>query len=152
MVKLTNGPNGVDCPDVVFFARDLAVRAGVRNPYRQAVAIRNWLSRVWRFVDDPPDRELLMTPDVALERFNQTGVIAGDCDEAAMLGAALGKSIGLNAVFVVLSFPALEDPTVDIFQHVFAVLLTPFGDSVSLDVTRPRGPVPQPIRAASVDV
>lgn len=138
---------GVDSPTVVQFARHLAVRAGVRRPYMQALAIQSWLSRVWRFVDDPADRDLLTSPDWLLAQYQQHGIIAGDCDEAAVLGAALGKSIGLAVQLVVIGFPPDDH-----FSHVYAVLLTDDGQGVSLDVTRPRGPVPAPTRVSSVDV
>lgn len=137
----------IDSPDVVYFARQLAVRAGVRRQYMQAVAIKNFLERVWRFVDDPTDRDLFVTPDEALRRYQETGYIAGDCDEAATLGAALGRAVGMNAQFVVYFFDHI-DPS---GQHVFAVLLTDDGRSVSLDATRPRGPVPAPTRTMVID-
>jgi transglutaminase-like putative cysteine protease len=139
----------LDSPDVVFFARQLAARAGVRRPYRQALAIQNFLERTWRFVDDPYDRDTFVVPDVALREYAATGVMTGDCDEAATMGAALGRAIGLHAQFVVLFFDTLPDASV---QHVFTVLLTDDGRQVSLDVTRPRGPVPAPTRTMVVDV
>jgi transglutaminase-like putative cysteine protease len=139
----------LDSPDVVFLARRLAVQAGVRRPYLQALAIKNFLERTWRFVDDPYDRDTFVAPDVALREFLAAGVLAGDCDEAATMGAALGRAIGLQAQFVVLFFDDRPDASV---QHVFAVLLTDDGRSVSLDITRPRGPVPAPTRTMTVDV
>lgn len=143
---------GVDAPAVVMIARQLAVMAGVRRPYFQALAIQAWMKRVWRYVDDPNDRDLLIAPDVLLQQFDAVGFIAGDCDEAAIVGAALGRAIGLSAQFVVLGF-ASDDPTQpDRFAHVFAVLLTDDGQHISLDVTRPAGPVPPPTRILTVDV
>lgn len=138
----------LDTPAVVYFARTIAVRAGVRNQYMQALAIKNFLERTWRFVDDPNDRDLFVSPDESLQQYNANGFIAGDCDEAATLGAALGRAVGMSAQFVVYWFDDVDPPG----QHVFAVLLTDDGRQVSLDVTRPRGPVPAPTRSMTVDV
>lgn len=140
-----------DSPTVVYFARDLAVRAGVRNQYVQALAIKNWLARSFRFVDDPIDRDLFVTPERALVEYAATGRVTGDCDEAATLGAALGRAVGMRAQFVVLGF-ASDDPAENgRFAHVYAVLLTDDGRSVNLDVTRPAGPVPAPTRIMTYD-
>lgn len=143
---------GVDSSDVVLFARRLAAQAGVRRPYLQALTIQNWLKRVWRFVDDPLDRDLLTAPDWLLAQFCAQGFVAGDCDEAAILGGALGKSVGFGVRLVALGFPA-DDPTqLDRLSHVYAVLLTDDGREVSLDVTRPAGPVAEPTCMMIVDV
>lgn len=144
--------DALDSQAVVYFARSLAVQAGVRRPYVQALAIKNWLARVWRFVDDPLDRDLFVTPERALVEYSATGVVTGDCDEAATLGAALGRAIGLRAQFVVYGFPSSDPEQDGRFSHVFAVLLTDDNASVSLDVTRPVGPVPDPSRVLTLDV
>lgn len=141
---------GIDNPTVVQFARRLAVSAGVRNQYAQAQVIRAFLSRVWRFVNDPHDRELLAEPEVSLREHLEHGIVTGDCDEAAIFGATLGRAVGLYAQLVVYEF-ATADPDASL-AHVFAVLLTDAGETVSLDVTRPRGPVPAPSRVLAIDV
>jgi hypothetical protein len=141
---------GVDSPAVVSSARQLVTNAGAgRDGIKQAYAIRDWLTLVWRFVEDPSDRELLRDPESMLAEYDQLGVIMGDCDEAAVLGAALGRAIGLEDRFTVLSF---TDPAggPDLFGHVYASLLTSTGQSVDLDITRPAGPVPKPIRVRTV--
>lgn len=139
-------------PIVVGAARELVTRsAPARDGYRQAIQIREWLARVWRFVDDPTREELLRDPDAMLREYFETGKIAGDCDEAAVLGAALGKAVGLGACFTVLAFDPIDGGTGG-FSHVFASLLTGDGRSVSLDVTKPGGSVPAPIRDLSVEV
>jgi transglutaminase-like putative cysteine protease len=140
----------VDVPVVVYTARRLAVMGGVRNEVGQANTIRAWLASVWRFVDDPRDRELLVTPDELLQSFERDGVIAGDCDEAAVLGAALAKAVGFQVCLYALAFPD-DNPQGDKFQHVYAAILTDDGLEVSLDVTRPRGPVPTVTRIMQVE-
>lgn len=141
-----------DVPSVVYFARRLAVNAGVRRQYAQALAIRQWLASVWRFVDDPLDRDLFVTPERALQEYNETGIVTGDCDEAATLGAALGYAVGMQAQFVALAFPSGDPDEDSRFSHVFAALLTDDNRTVSLDITRPAGPVPAPSRVLTLDV
>lgn len=136
---------------VVEFARVLAVRAGVRRQYVQALAIQSFLRRTWRFVEDDRQTEMLADPQTLLAMFQRHGVIAGDCDEVAILGAALGRAIGLRAEFIVLAFPSDDPNEADRFAHVYAVLLTDDDRRVNLDVTRPRGPVPAPTRTIIVE-
>lgn len=139
---------GVTSPVVVDFARRLAVSAGVRNAEGQALKVRSFLKRAWRFVDDPNTAthgELLSDPEKLLRDYDRLGFIPGDCDEAAILGAALGAAVGLRAWFTVLAFNEAGE-----FEHVFASLLTPGGVEVSLDVTKPSGPVPRVTRSLTV--
>jgi transglutaminase-like putative cysteine protease len=135
----------IQSPAVVMLARQLVARFP-RNPQAQAVAIRDFLRSVWRYVDDPRADELLRDGDHMIGELARTGVITGDCDEAAILGAALGESVGLEAELVALAF---GDDRSD-YSHVYAQLLTPGGGCVSLDVTRPPGPVPPPSRTLVV--
>lgn len=132
-------------------ARAIAVASGVRGDRASAMAIEAWLRRSWFFVEDPLEVEVLSSPGELLRRGQQLGRIPGDCDEAAILGAALGKAIGLAATFVVLGFDDGETPGGRL-AHVYAVLTTPDGDEISLDVTKPAGPVPEVTRAWAIDV
>lgn len=141
-----------DSPPVVYFARRLAVQAGVRRQYVQALAIKNWLGRVWRFVDDPVDRDLFVTPERALAEYDAGGIVTGDCDEAATLGGALGFAVGMHVELTALGFPSADPDEDGRFAHVFATLLTDDNRRVSLDITRPAGPVPEPSRVMLLDV
>lgn len=144
---------GVDNPVVVGFARQLVTMAGGdagRDQYRCAATIAGWLGAVWRFVDDPLDRELLRDADAMLREYAATGVVMGDCDEAAVLGGTLGKAVGLGVALTALGFDASEGPAP--FVHVYAVLLTDDESYVSLDVTKPRGPVPLAVRSLTIDL
>jgi hypothetical protein len=143
---------GTHTPLVVDAARSLATRAAApRDEYGQAIAIREWLKRVWRFVDDPFNGELLRSPDVMLREYFASNAVMGDCDEAAILGATLGKSIGLGACFTVYAFDPRDGGNGG-YSHVFATLLTSDGRSVNLDVTKPAGSVPAPSRELTVEV
>lgn len=151
MVRLAN--DAASDPTVVQFARQLAVNAAPRNPVAQAFAIRGWLSRVWRFVDDPTELDLLRSPVEMLGDYAAHSVVMGDCDEAAILGAALGKAIGLPAQLVALSF-VQSDGTPGPFEHVYAALVMVDGSVIDLDVTKPRGMLMLPTiaRTLTVDV
>jgi transglutaminase-like putative cysteine protease len=150
MVGLVNA--SLTNPLVVSAARTLAANsAPARDQYRQAIAIRSWLARYFRFVDDPVGLELLRDPENLLREYYTTSRIIGDCDEAAILGAALGKAVGIPAAFTVLAF-GVDDGGSEMFSHVLATLLTDRGHTVSLDVTKPPGSVPAPTRVLSVEV
>lgn len=139
----------LDDPTVITLARRVAAIGG-RRPYAQALAIQGFLKRVWRFVDDPTDRDVLVAPARTVAEFFATGYMTGDCDEAATVGAALGRAVGLSAEFWVLGFASDIPEESDRLSHVFAVLLTDDGKRVSLDVTRPAGTLPNPTRLLTV--
>lgn len=150
MVELVN--KSLTNPLVVQTARALAVNAApARAQAVQAAAIRSWLARYFRFVEDPVGLELLRDPENLLREYVATNRIIGDCDEAAILGAALGKAVGIGAFFTVLAFDPVDGGS-GMFSHVFASLLTDGGATVSLDVTKPPGSVPAPTRVWSVEV
>jgi hypothetical protein len=138
-------------PYVVGFARSLVASptsyATMAAQSAAARTIRNFVWSVWRFVDDPVNRELLRTPYAMLKEYEETGRVMGDCDEAAVLGAALGASVGIQPTLTVLEFADDSGQ----YSHVYASLLPMDGMPVSLDVTRPpRGtPVPAVVRQAT---
>lgn len=133
---------------VVQTARNLAVQFYPRDRDSQAQAIRDYLKEHFQFVNDPRGVELLVPPRQMLETIGKRYVVTGDCDEAAILGAALGKAIGLRARFVLIGFTGKAGP----YAHVYTILR---GGSrwVSLDVTKPlRGPFPPAMRQTTVEV
>lgn len=133
---------------VIETARQLAVADGSGQQYRTALRIRAWLARVWRYVDDPLTREHLEAPAVLLQRMQTLAYIPGDCDEVATLAAALGKAVGLQPYFTVLAFA--DGTSTPPYAHVFCTLLTDDGRAVSVDITRPSGPVPTVARRLTV--
>lgn len=150
MRQLANDATGN--PNVVAFARELIYNP-VPRPQPQAFAARvisAWLKGVWRYVDDPINRELLVTPDAMLRQYEAEGIVTGDCDEAAILGAALGMSVGIPAVYTVVGF---DDGTGQL-SHVFTSLLPNGGPRITLDVTRPLpgSPVPRVVQAIDISV
>lgn len=80
-----------------------------------AAAIRQWLIRRFRFVRDPEGVELLKSPSVMLQEWEHEGEASGDCDDAAILAAALAIAMGCKVRWVVLGFHRAGP-----FGHVYA--------------------------------
>lgn len=114
-----------------------------------ARAIRVFLERHARFFPDPPGLELVQTPELQMERIRSVGYVCGDCDDIAVLGAALGLAAGFPTRFVVLAF----DPSGP-WEHVYTELQVP-GGWVELDTSREAQRVPpgfRPDRVATFDL
>lgn len=106
--------------------RDLALQitGGLpgRDGYGQAHSIREWLTRHVAFTRDPDGTELLYTPARMLKILRKRGPpLRMDCDDVAVLAAALGGSIGLKSRFVVVGFLSPKAP----FRHVWTELRSP---------------------------
>lgn len=146
-------------PLVVESAHDIALTAPIRDNVRIAIAIRDWLARNFAFVRDPVAVELIRTPEYMLRQLQVRRVISGDCDDAAVLGCALGKAVGIQCKLVTVGFERSPLLNPSPLAHVFGVLL-PHGwkriggtedqptviDAeipVSLDVTKPARSVAQ---------
>lgn len=96
-----------------------------------ARALRAWLASHLQFTRDPRGLELLQEPRAMLQVIAERYAVQGDCDDAAILGAALATAIGLPSRFRVMAFGTPTAP----YQHVVADVLTPEG-WLDLDVTR----------------
>lgn len=123
------------------------VRAAVRDPLLAETAarivgnapndessarrLREWLAEHTRFRPDPRGVELIKTPRYMLAEVSGEGVSLGDCDDVAVLAAALGKAAGHPARFVLYGFRPGEP-----YEHVFTELGTGAG-WLELDTTRP---------------
>lgn len=117
-------------PSVVDTARTVA--GGARG-LRGAALLRSWLAAHVRYADDPPGVELVQAPRVQLARIRATGRTAGDCDDVAVLAAALGMALGYRARYVVVSFGPWP------YEHVWTELRAPGAGWLELDTTRPAG-------------
>lgn len=98
----------------------------------QIYGIRRFLSERVTFLRDPDGVELLHDPVVLLEEIEARYITMVDCDDVAMLAAALGKAIGIPARFRVVAFGDANAP----YSHVWADLFSGNG-WVELDTTRP---------------
>lgn len=99
-------------------------------------AIRGWLDKATRFVDDPLGVELIRTPRRLILTAARQGYFQGDCDDVAVLGAALAKAVGLPARFVIVGFVPAGP-----FRHVYAEVWDG-AEWQELDVTRPAQELP----------
>jgi len=104
-------------------AKTIIRSVGGKDRSAQAVAIAEWVRPRLRFVRDPYGIETLHTPLFMLSRINTVGMYEADCDDYAILSAALAKAVGLRTKFVVLGFHSAEHP----FTHVYAMAETPQG-------------------------
>jgi len=135
-------------PVVVKTARSAIAVAGPRDRDEHARAIKRYMQESFQFVSDPRGVETLSTPRAMLLDIQRRGMAQGDCDEAAILAAALGKAVGLRAQYVVVGFYRRGAP----FVHVFTILRGTTG-WLSLDVTRPMRPdLPPVTRRKHVEV
>lgn len=135
-------------PLVIETAHRIARGLPARDMRARALAVRSWLAAHFHFERDPSGVELLRTPEYQLRQLARDGVITGDCDDAAILGAALYAALGGRAALRAVSFRPRSP-----FTHVYAIL-TPQSKhaSVSLDVTKPRGVNPAVHRSATLGV
>lgn len=100
----------------------------------QAKVIREWIADHVEFLRDPYGVEALHEPVVMLRAILTRGVVQVDCDDVAILAAALGRTIGLRARFVTVGFNSPTAP----FRHVWTELADPRAQVwVDVDVTRP---------------
>lgn len=105
------------------------------DPTAQARVLREWLAVSILFQRDPRGTEALHDPVVVLRAILTRGTASVDCDDVAMLAAAMGLSLGLRARFVVVGF----SPTGP-FRHVWTDLADPRPSApgwVECDITRP---------------
>lgn len=132
--------------------RQVASRIGVAfGPAgdAQARGIRDYLLDRVVFLRDPRNRELLHHPRVLLQDILRQGYTSIDCDDVAILGAALGKAIGLRARFVVVGFSSPTAP----FRHIWTELSDPSRVRwIDLDITRPMQVLAPVSRARVVEV
>lgn len=111
------------------------VKSAALHPEASAALIRQWIGDHVAFVRDPRGVELLTAPATLLTTIRTTGSASGDCDDVAILAAALGLAIGMRARFVAVGRSH--------FEHVFTVLGDPSGRHWwELDTTRPFQDVP----------
>lgn len=128
--------NGVAHPLVRQTAVDLARRTLPNDTAGQVREIRAFLTERMHFVHDPLDWEHVSSPEIPLGEMQDRFYATGDCDDVAVLGAALGGAIGIPARFVVLGFHDVRNP----MGHVYSELFDG-AQWVDLDVTRPVGEI-----------
>ncbi len=131
---------------LVMVARQVVLEAGQRDRPEAVRVIRRWLRRHTKFVPDPIGAEYLVAPLEMLEGVATRGVVAGDCDDIAMLGAALARAVGIRARLTAVAFDEAQP-----LRHVFAELHDG-EDWRELDVGRPAGTTARIRRALTLGV
>lgn len=119
-----------------------------RDYQRQAQLLHDWLASHTQFIRDPIEDELLRTPAYMLALVAAQGVAQGDCDDVAMLAAALCKAVGFRCRFIAEAYDPGKDAP---FVHVYTIALTPDGWR-NFDTTRPAGVDVAPTRRLTVEV
>lgn len=100
--------------------------------------LRDWITDRTSFLADPTYAEALHAPAWQIRQILTRGVLGVDCDDVAMLAAAMGLSIGLRARFVIVGFTLPNAP----FRHVWCDLASAEGGPwVTIDPTRPVQPL-----------
>ncbi|MHB1430280.1 MAG: transglutaminase-like domain-containing protein [Rhodocyclaceae bacterium] len=114
-------------PHIYQLARTIVRHVPGKSHAGEAAAIYRWVQDHIAYRFDPVGHEAIQTPEQTLK------LAAGDCDDHAILVAALGESLGLKSRFVV-GGPAPGD-----YRHVWPELLAG-GHWIPLDTTERRGP------------
>jgi transglutaminase-like putative cysteine protease len=118
-------------PLVIETARRLVAALPARDHDAHARAIRAFLEERFQFIRDPRGVEMLSTPRYLLTQARQRYMVQGDCDDAAILGCALAKAVGLKCRLIAIGFFQKDAP----LSHVYAIV---YGRRWhSLDTTRP---------------
>lgn len=132
-------------PIVRLTAVDIVRWLTVRDDAAQCQAIRDWMRDHVHFLRDPKGAELNHSPEWMLKQIQAQGITNVDCDDAAVLSAALGKSIGLRARFVCVAFHSRRAG----FAHVWTDLASPIKAKpvwLDMDVTRAQAaPIPNSV-------
>lgn len=111
-------------PEVAHVARQIEAHAQGGDVVG---TLRAWLGRRVRFTPDAwishamglgNVPEFLTAPLYMVRQIREQGYAVGDCDDVAILGAALGRATGYQARFRVMAFGGPGDP----FLHVFTEL------------------------------
>ena len=70
----------------------------------------------WRVVADPDEFEYVRAPKFQAERFLDTGILEGDCDDAAVFSAGILCCLGWPCSLI-----SIRRPDDDVFTHVFTI-------------------------------
>jgi len=110
------GPLGAAHPDV----RKTTLCVCAANSDPAIDAIETWVDDNVGHVADPTTAETVLSPIAMIEDIFRDGSAIGDVDDRAVLVAAMGRSIGLDAQFVLVRFEKRRFAT-----HVFTRLKRP---------------------------
>lgn len=114
----------------VRFATDLIRNVPAHDEAGELFALFSWIQQNIRFTKDPVAKEKLYPPQELLK------IRAGDCDDIAMLTAALALTLGYPAQLITVSSNPDYPET---FSHVYTEVELPPGSGnwVAMDAARP---------------
>jgi transglutaminase-like putative cysteine protease len=134
--------------------RDMAMnimRTEKLKPSTSIYALREWIRLVVPFVRDPVTAEALTDPVAMIARIEEQGRAPGDCDDVAMLVAAMALAVGFRARLAVVGFRGTAPmplaaglDSADPFLHIWCEVASPTGTLVwtEMDTTRPMQRIP----------
>ncbi len=117
-----------------------------RNFRCMADELARWVGSHMKFINDAWRREQLQTVPYLLRVIEKNGYSYGDCDDYAILIAALAKSLGFPVKIRVIRY-ALQPG----FSHVIPVVYVRDHGWIEYDMTAPLGEVPPLPRAEVAD-
>jgi transglutaminase-like putative cysteine protease len=91
---------------------------------------------------------LLHDPAAAIRQIQQTGFFAGDCDDIALVAAALGLAVGLEARYVLIALRP-SDPWHHILTELRGGSREPW---IAIDPSRPVGGAYLPARTVAIPI
>lgn len=103
-------------PDIILHAQNICKNVTSGDYASEVLAVNYWVCQNIRYIPDPTNVELVKDP----KRLMETG--SGDCDDIAVLCAALLLAIGKTPAFMLVAFNGSPMPS-----HVFALAKTPSG-------------------------
>lgn len=103
-------------PNIILLAQNICKNVTSGDYASEVLALNYWVYQNVRYISDPTNVELVKDP----ERLIQTG--SGDCDDIAVLCAALLLAVGKTPAFMLVAFNGSPMPS-----HVFALAKTPSG-------------------------
>jgi transglutaminase-like putative cysteine protease len=120
-------------PTIRHAAINLLSLTSPRDSLGEVAALFDFVRDRIRYTGDVLDTETLTTPDKTL------ALGAGDCDDKAVLLAALLESVGYVTRFIVTGYN-----TPGVFEHVYLAAMIADGTFVALDPTECQSPGQEP--------
>lgn len=103
------------------------------SPFSFVCGMESWIRDQVRIVSEP--EEILKRPALMVAEIRRWGFSYGDCDDVAMLAAALALAIGIGA-----RFRAIQPQRDGSMGHVFAECHLGGGEWIPVDATLPHIP------------
>ncbi len=120
MVRDLNGPRGERSVLVRAYTERVVRELQPKDYLSEILAVRNAVLTDTRYLNDPLTTEWVKDPERMVEEINAHGKALIDCDEYALLIAAMWRQLGREVDFVTVGFGMPGS-----YSHVFARVLEP---------------------------